>query len=89
MDILVEIASDVCKSHVTTDKKGVKQLLVQCQNVIYVTMVARLIYYRKLTKSLTDVGFMINPYNPCVANKTIDRQQMNICYHVDTCKLSH
>ena len=39
-DILVEIAPDVYKLHVTTDKKGVKQLLVQCQNNLYGTMVA-------------------------------------------------
>ena len=30
VNILVEIAPDVYKSHVTTDKKGVKQLPVQC-----------------------------------------------------------
>ena len=30
VDILVEIDLDVYKSHVTTDKKGVKQLLAQC-----------------------------------------------------------
>ena len=32
LDILVEIAPYVYKSHVTTNIKGVKQLLVQCQN---------------------------------------------------------
>ena len=66
-----------------------KQLLVQCHNAIYVTVVASLLYYRKFAKLLTDVGFNINPYNPCVANKMIDGQQMNICYHVDDPKLSH
>ena len=30
VNILVEIAPDVYKSHVTTNKKGVKQLLIQC-----------------------------------------------------------
>jgi hypothetical protein len=30
VDILVEMAPDVYKSYATTDKKGVKQLLVQC-----------------------------------------------------------
>ena len=39
VDILVEIAPDVYKSHVTTDKKGVKQLMVQNQNALYDTMV--------------------------------------------------
>ena len=37
VDILVEIAPDVYKSHVTTDKKGVKQVLVQYQNALYGT----------------------------------------------------
>jgi hypothetical protein len=89
VDILVEIAPDVYKSYVTTDKKGVKQLLVQCQNALYGTMVASLLYYRKFTKSLMDIGFEINPYDPCVANKMIEGKQMTICFHVDDCKLSH
>jgi hypothetical protein len=89
VDILVEIAPDVYKSYVTKDKKGVKQLLVQCQNALYGTMVASLLYYRKFVKSLTDINFVINPYDPCVANKTIEGEQMTICFHVDDCKLSH
>ena len=83
VDILVEIAPDVYKSHVTIDQKGVKQFMVQCQNTMYGTMVASPLYYHKFTKSLTDVGFNINPYDLCVANKMIDGQQMTIFYHVD------
>jgi hypothetical protein len=89
VDILIQIAPDVYKSYVTTDKKGMKQLLVQCQNALYGTMVVSLLYYRKFTKSLASVGFKINPYYPCVANKTVDGTQMTICFHVDDCKLSH
>ena len=89
VDILVKIDSDAYKSYVTTDKKGTKQLLVQCQNALYGTMVASLLYYRKFTKSLTSIGFELNPYDPCVANKIIEGEQMTICFHVDDCKLSH
>ena len=70
-------------------KKDVKQLLVQCQNALYGTIVASLLYYHKVTKRLTDIGFKINPYDLCVANKIIDGQQITICYNVDDCKLSH
>jgi hypothetical protein len=52
-------------------------------------MVASLFYYRKFVKSLTDIGFIINPYDPCVANKIIEGKQMTICFHVDDYKLSH
>jgi hypothetical protein len=89
VDILVEIAPDVYKSYVSKDKKGSKQFLVQCQNALYGTMVASLLYYQKFVNSLTDIDFVINPYDPCVANKMIEGNQMTICFHVDDCKLSH
>ena len=89
VDILIEIAPDVYKPYAYKDKKGIKQLLVQCCNAIYGTMTASLLFYKKFTKSLTSVGFEINPYDPCVANKMIKGKQMTICYHVDDCKLSH
>jgi hypothetical protein len=70
--VLVDILVDVYKSYVSKDKKGVKQLLVQCQNALYGTMVASLlVYYRKFVKSLADMNLVFNPYNPCVANKMI------------------
>jgi hypothetical protein len=89
VDILVEIAPDVYKSYVSRDKKGMKHLLVQYQNALYGTMAAIILYYRKFVKSLMDICFIINPYDPCVANKIIEGKQMTICFHVDDCKLSH
>jgi hypothetical protein len=89
VDILVGIAPDVYQPYVTKDWKGVEQLLVQCQNPLYGTMVASLLYYRKFAKSLTDIQFTINPYDPCVANKIIDGKQMTICCHVGDLKASH
>jgi hypothetical protein len=89
MDTLVQIAPDICKSYITTDKKGMKQLPVQCQNALYGTMVASLLYNLKFTKSLTSVGFEINPYDPCAAHKTVHGMQMTTCFHVNDCKLSH
>jgi hypothetical protein len=64
-------------------------MLIQCQNALYGTMVASLLYYRKFTKSLMEIGFELNPYDPCVANKMIEGKQMTICFHVEDCKLSH
>jgi hypothetical protein len=83
VDILVEIAPDVYKSYATTDKKGVRQLLVQCKNTLYGTMVASLLYYHKFTKSLLGIRFELNLNDLCVANKMIEGKQMMICFHVD------
>jgi hypothetical protein len=89
VEILVEIAPEAYKSYVSQDKKVNKQLLVQCHNVLYRKMVTSLLYYRKFVKSLTDIGFIINPYDPCVANNIIEGEQMTICFDVDDCKLIH
>jgi hypothetical protein len=89
VDILVEIAPDVYKSYVFKDKKGTKQLLVKFHNDMYGKMVASLLHYWKFIKSLTYIGFVINPYDPCVTNKKIEGKQITICFNVDDCKLSH
>jgi hypothetical protein len=75
VDILVP---DVYKPFVSRNKKGIKQLWLQFQNALYGTMVASLLYYRKFVKSLTDIDFAINLYDPCIANNTIEGQQMTI-----------
>ena len=35
------------------------------------------------------MGFNINPYYPCGANKMVKGHQMTICWHVDDLKVSH
>jgi hypothetical protein len=89
VDILVKIAPEVYKSYVTVNKKGEKQILVECLNALYGTMVASLLYYNKFTNSLKEKGFKMNPYDACVWNKNINGKQCTICFHVDDCKISH
>jgi hypothetical protein len=72
VDMLVDIAPNIYSPFVTNPKGHAKQLIVQCKNAIYGTMVASLLYYKKFTKSLINYSFEFNPYNPCVANKMIE-----------------
>ena len=69
------------------DRKVIKQLITQCINAIYETMVARLIYYCKFLKTLALNKFKKNIYDPCVANLLVNRLQQSILFHVDYCKL--
>ena len=89
VDILVEIAPEVYKEFVHTDKKGNKVIIAECMNAIYGTMVASLLYYMKFCDSLRKLGFKPNPYEPCVQNRMINGSQQTICFHVDDCKISH
>ena len=35
------------------------------------------------------MGFEVNPYDPCVATKTINGSKMTVTWHVDDLKISH
>jgi hypothetical protein len=48
-----------------------------------------LLFYKKFRKDLEGIGFKVNPYDPCVANRTINSQQHTITWHVDDVKSSH
>ena len=56
---------------------------------IYGLLVSAMLFYRKLIADLTNYGFEINPYDPCVANKQGEGKQMAILWHVDDLKMSH
>jgi hypothetical protein len=56
---------------------------------LYGTLQAALLFWKDLSGYLVDQGFVLNPYNNCVANKIIDGTQCTILWHVDDLKLSH
>ncbi len=52
-------------------------------------MKAALLYYQRFVTDLKSVGFHINPYDPCVANKIVRGKQLIVVWHVDDLKVSH
>ena len=52
-------------------------------------LVSAMLFYCKLTRALLSYSFELNPYDPCVANKMVNGEQLTICWHVDDLKSSH
>jgi len=52
-------------------------------------MKSALLFYRKLVSELREMGFVMNPYNPCVTNEMANGTQMMIRWHVDDLMISH
>ena len=88
VDILLDITPDLYGLYVITDRKGVKQLIVQCQNTIYGTMTTVMLYYKKFRNSIEDEGYDFNPYDPCVTHNIIKGIHITVCFHVENCELS-
>jgi hypothetical protein len=59
------------------------------QKSLYGLLRSALLFYKKLVADLESDGFVLNPYDPCVAKKVVDGKQMTVCWHVDDLKVSH
>ena len=62
---------------------------MQALNDLYGIMKAALLFYIKFVKNLKSIGFELNPYDPCVANKIVDGAQLTVVWHVNDLKVSH
>lgn len=87
-EILVQCAPELYRKFITIEK-GKTVLYVEALKAIYGTLRASLLFYKKLVRDLKSIGFVVNPYDPCVANKTVDGKQMTVVWHVDDLKISH
>ena len=87
VDLLLRIAPEYAKYVVM--ERGQKVLYMLLLKALYGTMRAALLFWRKLTSKLQEWGFVLNPYDPCVANKMIDGSQCTVLWHVDDLKISH
>ena len=87
VDVLCKIDPNY-KKFVTMNKKGEKQLLLLCENAIYGTLIASLLFYNKFVKTSKRNGFELNPYELCLANRMVDRKQQTCGFHVDDCFLT-
>jgi hypothetical protein len=47
------------------------------------------LFYKKFVADLKEHGFEVNPYDPCVANKIVNKKQHTVTWHVDDVKASH
>ena len=87
VDILCEI-DPVYKDYVVHEGRH-KVLYLHITKAIYGMLVSSMLFYKKLEKDLKEYGFELNPYDPCVANKMMDGNQMTVSWHVDDLKVSH
>ena len=64
-------------------------MYVRLLKALYGLLRSALLFYNKLRGDLEDMGFEVNPYDPCVANKMINGSKMTVTSYVDDLKISH
>ena len=87
VDILCEI-DPTYKDYVITEGKQ-SILYVHITKALYGMLVSAMLFYKDFRNFLEQDGFVVNPYDPCVANKMVNGKQHTVCWHVDDAKSSH
>ena len=88
VDLLVKLAPDIYSSYVVFEN-GRKVLYVEVLRALYGMLVAALLWYKTLKRDLEEIGFVFNPYDPCVCNRNVKENQQTVRFHVDDLLSSH
>ena len=71
-------------------ENGRKAIYLKLKKGLYGCVQSSLLWWKLLTATLVEkMGFTLNPYGMCVANKTVNNSQLTILWYVDDLKISH
>lgn len=88
-ELMVQMAPEIYRPYVTYGSNGEAVLYVTLQKALYGCTKSALLFYRKLVGDMKSIGFELNLYNLCEANKVVRGRQCTICWHVNDLKISH
>lgn len=89
--VFVDIMCKVNPEHKPniTYEKGKPVLYLKVLKAIYGCIESALLWFNLYSNTLQKLGFEINPYDRCVANKMINGKQCTVVWYVDDNKISH
>jgi hypothetical protein len=87
-EMLVRIDPKLYRKYVKNEN-GKTVLYVELRKALYGTLKAALLFWKLLSSKLVEWGFIINPYDWCVANRIVKGKQQTVLWHVDDLKISH
>ena len=79
--MMVQIDPELYRKYVIMSPRGQPMLYVKLNKALYGLLRSALLFYNKLVSELKDMGFVLNPYDPCVANRMVNgsQQTQTVC----------
>ena len=74
--------------HIIYEEKT-KVLYLKFLRTIYYCLESEILWYNLCVKTMKGIGFKLNPYDLCVANKDINGKQCTMVFYVDDNEISH
>jgi hypothetical protein len=90
-ELMIQVDPNLYRKYIIYNKNNQALLYVKLSKAIYGLLKSALLFYKKIVADLQnyEAPFVINPYNPCVANTIINGKQVTITWHVDDLKVLH
>ena len=89
VEMICEIDPSYHKNVIWSKDSKKKFLFCRLIKAVYGTLLGAVIFYNKLSKHLTDHGFVQNEYDMCTFNKMVNGEQITVQFYVDDLKVSH
>jgi hypothetical protein len=87
-ELLVRTAPELYRRYITIEN-GKPVLYVELLRALYGMLMSALLFYKQFVRDLKEIGFELNPYDICVANRMVNGKQHTVAWHVDDLKSSH
>eukprot|EP00957_Ditylum_brightwellii_P140482 10703377-Ditylum_brightwellii.AAC.1 len=78
-ELMAQTTPEIYRKYLGIGRNNKHVLYAKLQKALYRCLKSALLFNNKLVGDLKELGFEVNPYDPCVANKTIQGKQMTIC----------
>ena len=78
-EMMVRIDPPLYRKYVTYLAKVKPMLYVRLSKALYGMLKAALFFCKRLRFDLEEMGFVINPYDLCVANMMVNGAQITVC----------
>jgi hypothetical protein len=76
-------------SRFVSEEKGQDVIYLQLIRALYGCLKSALQFWKHLSGHLKKRGYVLNPYDSCVADRSVEGSQMTIVWNVDDIKISH
>ena len=88
VDMLIQL-DPLLYGNMYTWEGNEKVMYIEMLKALYGMLRSSILYYKKFWVDIKSIGFVVNPYDPCVANHMIEGSQQTVTWHVDDLKSSH
>lgn len=87
-ELLTMINPKLYKPNIVVER-GKPVLYAELKRALYGMLQSALRFWEQVLEDLTELGFTVNPYDWCVANRTVDGTQQTVGWHVDDFLATH